>query len=141
MEPINELTAVIQQEADIAESLETLLKEKQNAFIYWKPEELDRVVKEEESFLHRIAELEKKRIVLVSQFSKTGEEKKLSTIADEFDAEDLRVQAKRLRVASERVMKKNSQNKQLLQSSLSFVQHTLVLLTNNFQRQLIDQKA
>ena len=38
MEPINELAAVIRQEADIAELLETLLKEKQNAFINWKPE-------------------------------------------------------------------------------------------------------
>ncbi len=141
MESITELTAVIQQEADIAESLETLLKEKQHAFIYWKPEELDLVIKEEEMILHRIAELEKKRVMLVSQFSEKGEEKKLSMIADEFDADELRIQAQRLRVASERVMKKNNQNKQLLQSSLSFVRHTLVILTNNFQRQLIDQKA
>jgi flagellar biosynthesis/type III secretory pathway chaperone len=141
METINELIAVIQQEADIAETLETLLKEKQNAFINWNPEELDIVVKEEETLLHRITELEKKRTLLVSQLSKNGKEKKLSTIADEFGAEDLRIQAKRLRAASERVMKKNSQNKKLLQSSLSFVQHTLALLTNNFQRKLIDQKA
>ena len=44
METITELTSVIQQEAEIAELLEALLKEKQNAFIYWKPEELDSVV-------------------------------------------------------------------------------------------------
>jgi len=141
METIIELTSVIQQEADIAELLEVLLKEKQNAFIYWKPEELESVVKEEETILRRIAELEKKRTLLVSDLSKSGKEKKLSEIADEFNNDDLRLQAQRLRLASERVMKKNNQNKQLLQSSLSFVQHTLALLTNNFQRQLIDQKA
>jgi flagellar biosynthesis/type III secretory pathway chaperone len=141
METITELTSVIQQEAEIAELLEALLKEKQNAFIYWKPEELDSVVKQEESFIRRIAELEKIRISLVTHLSQNGEQKKLSIIADEFGSEDLRTQSKRLRAASESVIKKNDQNKQLLQSSLSFVQHTLVLLTNNYQRQLIDQKA
>ncbi len=141
MKTINELTSVIQQEAELAELLEALLKEKQNAFIYWKPEELDSVVKEEESLLRRIAELEKTRTSLVTNLSNDGEQKKLSMLAEEFGSDDLRVQALRLRIASENVMKRNDQNKQLLQSSLSFVQHTLALLTNNYQRQLIDQKA
>jgi len=141
METIIELTSVIQQEADIAEALEALLKEKQNAFIDWKPEELEVVVKEEETILHRIAELEKKRTLLVAKLSDKGKEKKLSEIADEFDNDNLRLQAQRLRLASDRVMKRNNQNQQLLQNSLSFVQHTLALLTNNFQRQLVDQKA
>lgn len=141
MKTINELTSVIQQEAELAELLEALLKEKQNAFIYWKPEELDSVVKEEESLLRRIAELEKTRTSLVTNLSNDGEQKKLSILAEEFGSDDLRVQALRLRIASENVMKRNDQNKQLLQSSLSFVQHTLALLTNNYQRQLIDQKA
>lgn len=141
METIIELTSVIQQEADIAEALEALLKEKQNAFIDWKPEELEVVVKEEETILHRIAELEKKRALLVAKLSDKGKEKKLSEIADEFDNDNLRLQAQRLRLASDRVMKRNNQNQQLLQNSLSFVQHTLALLTNNFQRQLVDQKA
>lgn len=141
METITDLTVVIQQEAEITESLEALLNDKQNAFIHWKPEELSEVVKQEESFLRRIADLEKKRTKLVSQLTTNGKEKKLSEIAEEYNAADLRTQAKRLRVASQRVIKKNDQNKQLLQSSLAFVQHTLALLTNNFQRQLIDQKA
>jgi len=141
METIIELTSVIQQEADIAEALEALLKEKQNAFIDWKPEELEVVVKEEETILHRIAELEKKRTLLVAKLSDKGKEKKLSEIADEFENDNLRQQAQRLRFASDRVMKRNNQNQQLLQNSLSFVQHTLALLTNNFQRQLVDQKA
>ncbi len=141
METVTDLTVVIQQEAEITESLEALLNDKQNAFIHWKPEELNEVVKQEESILRRIADLEKKRTKLVSQLAIDGKEKKLSEIADEFNAVDLRIQAKRLRIASQRVIKKNDQNKQLLQSSLAFVQHTLALLTNNFQRQLIDQKA
>jgi flagellar biosynthesis/type III secretory pathway chaperone len=141
METIVALTAVIKQEADLAEQMETLLKEKQNAFIDWKPEELDTVVKEEEGYLHQITELEKKRTALVISLTKDGHQKKLTELADEFGSDELRKEAKRLRRASERVMKKNIQNKQLLQSSLAFVQNTLALLTNNFQRQLVDQKA
>jgi len=138
---IKELTTVIKKEAEITESLEALLKQKLQAFIKWNAADLETVVKEEETYLHQMSELEKQRITLVRRISPAPEGQKLSTILLENPSDELEKNLGRLKQASETVVKRNYQNQQLVQNSLAFVQHTVSVLTNNYKRQLLDQKV
>ncbi len=140
MNHLEELTTIIRHEAELTEHLEGVLKTKQQAFIHWKPEELETVLQKEISFLHGIAELESKRIALVRELQPQTKSPTLTSIIMEHASSELQAQAERLKNASQNVLRQNEQSRRLLTSSLSFVQNTLSILTNNFQRKLLDQK-
>ncbi len=46
-----------------------------------------------------------------------------------------------LRAVSARIIRRNNQNRDLLQSSMSFVRRTLSFITGNFRYKLLDQKV
>lgn len=144
MKEIEVLTSVIQREAEVAEALEKIMKKKQQAFIHWKSDELEKAVKDEEALVTQLHELEKERTSLQKTIvSAVASEENIVTVSDllkRYPSNELKAVSDRLKRASAKILRRNKQNRQLLQNSLSFVQHTLAVLTNNYQRSLVDQK-
>jgi flagellar biosynthesis/type III secretory pathway chaperone len=137
-----ELTTILKEETEIAEALDTLLKSKQRAFIKWNTGELSGVMEEELFLLNRLSFLEKQRTTIFSELNQeTGQEGTLKEYLKHYPSPELESQYERLKTISESVVKKNNQNQQLLKSSMSFVNNTLKTITDNYQRQLLDQKV
>lgn len=141
MDRIDELIDIIQQEAELTEQLETLLHSKQEAFIGWNADDLESVIQKEISYLHLLSELETKRGAIVKELLPHAVSPTMSLVTQQYPSEVLERHSNRLRTVSHSVMKKNEQNRKLLSNSLGFVQNTLSILTNNYKRQLLDQKV
>ena len=137
-----EMVRILKEETEIAGSLEQLLKSKQRAFVKWNSGELAEVVKDEEVLLHRLSLLEKERVnVFRTLHPAEMQEGTMREYLEHYPFPELQEYYERLKNISSSVMKRNKQTKQLLRSSLSFVQYTLRTLTDNYQRQLLDRKV
>ncbi len=139
-----EMIRILKEETEIAESLGELLKSKQRAFVKWNSGELAGVVKDEEGLLHQLSILEKERAIIFRALRPGSPENQGETMREyleHYPSPELQELYERLKNASSAVLKRNGQNKRLLQSSLSFVHHTVRTLTDNYQRRLLDQKV
>jgi hypothetical protein len=141
MDYITELAEIVNQEAEVTEALVEALKDKQKAFTRCKPEELEPVVQKEINLLYQMADLEKRRTDIVKTLKPHAKTFKVSALVEEYGTETLKKSAARLKKAAQEVLRKNNQNKQLLKLSMDFVQHTLSIVTNNYQKQLLDTKV
>lgn len=139
---LDSLAAVLRKETDTASMMEELIRRKQRSFIQWHTGELESVVVEEEGIISALTILEKERIALVKMLSRS--QQRLLTMKEILalypDAELARAYAD-LQTVSARVMRFNHQNRQLVQSSLSFVRRTMGFITGNFRYRLLDQKV
>ncbi len=142
---IRQLTTVISKEADLAVQLEQLLDKKLEAFICWNKTQLEQVTAEEETLIAQFQKLERRRIALLETISAgcllDGALLTKNDLGALDESGELHRQFDRLHSASTIVKKRNTQNQHLLQHSLAFVQHTLSVLTNNFQHPLLDHKV
>lgn len=139
----DEMVRVLKEETAVAESLEQLLKAKQQAFVQWNSGELNDTVKKEEELLLQLSLLEKERITIFRALNPDWQGKQEGAMKEylaHYPSPELQEQYERLKNISLNVMRRNKLNKQLLQSSLSFVHNTLKAITGNYQRQLLDQK-
>ena len=78
---------------------------------------------------------------LIGDDTGTKEEFSLSTLAQRFperDASELLGAGKKLKGKVEKIMVVNNQNKMLLENSLRFVKRSLRIITQNYEKKLID---
>lgn len=139
---IDALIAVLRKEIEAARSMETLLNEKQRAFIQWHTGDLESVVSEEEKIIALMASWEKERTALLKSMSRThGRMLSIMELLDKYPSHELQSAYDELRTVAYRVIRKNNQNRDLVQSTLTFVRRTLTGITGNFRYKLLDQKV
>jgi flagellar biosynthesis/type III secretory pathway chaperone len=150
MKNVDELTKVLQAEADLADALLTVIEDKQQALVHFKPDGLARAVERERELLKPIQELERERTQIVDRLAREVKPSKdiqqkltVSELAKYVESEagrKLSVLAARLRKTASRIQHRNQQNHVLLESSARFVKNTLRIVTEDYSRQLVDHK-
>jgi flagellar biosynthesis/type III secretory pathway chaperone len=147
------LAKVFEMEAELAECLLDVMEKKKDAIVRMQSDALADAVRREEELLEPLAELEQERVRIVRNIripkaQRTGKTEEPERILDlvlgtlpEDEAAELSSCASRLREAITRIANVNEQNKILLSHSRQFVRETLRILTDNYRRQLVDQKV
>jgi flagellar biosynthesis/type III secretory pathway chaperone len=150
MKNVDQLTKVLQAEADLADALLTVIEDKQQALVHFKPDDVARAVERERELLKPIQELERERTEIVNRLA--GEVKAVKDQHQRFTVTELAqymefevgrklsVLAARIRKTSSRIQHRNQQNHVLLESSARFVKNTLRIVTEDYSRQLVDHK-
>lgn len=150
MKNVDQLLSVLKAEAELADALLSVVEEKQKALVHFKTEEVVQAVERERKLLIPIRqlELEREHIVelLASDVHASQPEGGRITVRDlsgHLEKEvggKLRVLAERLRATARRIQHRNQQNHVLLESSARFVKNTLRILTEDYSRQLVDER-
>jgi flagellar biosynthesis/type III secretory pathway chaperone len=150
MKNVDELTKVLQAEADLADALLTVIEDKQQALVHFKPDGLALAVERERELLRPIQELERERTEIVGRLAqeiKTPKElqrgmtvTELAKYVESEPGRKLSILAARLRKTASRIQHRNQQNHVLLESSARFVKNTLRIITEDYSRQLVDHK-
>jgi hypothetical protein len=150
MKTVDQLTAVLQTETDLAAQLLQILDEKQQALILCDAEAVAAILLRERELLKPIKEYERERIRIVADFMREEKGlraesgnvsiKDLASFVQSEASEKLLKAAELLKFTAGRIQSKNHQNRLLLESSARFVRHTLRILTQDYTRQLVDQK-
>jgi flagellar biosynthesis/type III secretory pathway chaperone len=150
MKNVDELTKVLQAEADLADALLTVIEDKQQALVHFKSDGLAQAVERERELLRPIQELERERTVIVDRLQQEVKAPKelhrpltVSELAKYVESEPgrkLSVLAARLRKTASRIQHRNQQNHVLLESSARFVKSTLRIITDDYSRVLVDHK-
>jgi len=136
------LVRVLRRECETAERIDEAMKGKQQAFIRWHTADLQAMLEEERTLLEAMALLEKERTALVRTMSAgRGRLLSMSEIVALEPSPELEAVYRDLRAVSARIIRRNNQNRDLLQSSMSFVRRTLSFITGNFRYKLLDQKV
>lgn len=136
------LVRVLRRECETADRIDAAMKERQQAFIRWHTADLQSVLDEERTLLEAMALLEKERTALVRAMSAgRGRLLSMSEIVAADPSPELETVYRDLRAVSARIIRRNNQNRDLLQSSMSFVRRTLSFITGNFRYKLLDQKV
>lgn len=136
------LVRVLRRECETAERIDEAMKGKQQAFIRWHTADLQSMLEEERTLLEAMALLEKERTALVRTMSAgRGRPLSMSEIVALEPSPELEAVYRDLRAVSARIIRRNNQNRDLLQSSMSFVRRTLSFITGNFRYKLLDQKV
>jgi flagellar biosynthesis/type III secretory pathway chaperone len=148
MKNVDELTKVLQAEADLADALLTIIEDKQQALVHFQPDGLAQAVERERELLKPIQELERERTQIVSRLAREvktpdglAERLTVSELAKYVEPEPgrkLSVLAARLRKTASRIQHRNQQNHVLLESCSRFVKNTLRIVTDDYSRQLVD---
>ncbi len=146
MTTIDEFTEVLRTEADVADAILGSLYEQQQAIIHFRDGAILAAVERQQQFLAPMVALEQERERLCRAFDSTmrtgtKEEFSLSTLAQrlpERDASELLGAGKKLKGKVEKIMVVNNQNKMLLENSLRFVKRSLRIITQNYEKKLID---
>ena len=132
MKTIDRLEQVLTAEAELAEVMRDILKTKQEAIVKFDSAALDSAIAREEELASSIEALERERTSLTKSAVNELEHR------DEMvRIEEVR---RRLREAVHNVIVVNSENDSLLKHSLHFVRENIRILTENYSRQLVDQK-
>jgi len=124
----NRLQEIIQSEMQLAEELSGLLQRQQQAIIYFKDGSLMGLIEDEQRLLRSIESLEKERVQLMQNTSLTSDE----------SVEPLK---QKMKVLAQQILDTNKQNRVLINNALTFVQHIVRALTQNFTKQLVDTKV
>jgi flagellar biosynthesis/type III secretory pathway chaperone len=150
MKNVDQLTQVLQAEADLSDALLSVIEDKQQALVHFKPDGVARAVERERELLKPIQELERERSKIVEslagQFRANTEQRERMTVTElarcvESEAgRKLSVLAARIRKTADRIQRRNQQNHVLLESSAKFVKNTLRIVTEDYSRQLVDHK-
>jgi len=147
------LVKVFDMEAELAERLLEVMETKKDAIVHMRHDMLADAVRREEELLEPLAELEQERAKIIREIrlprtampdGTDQTERRLDLLLNALppgEAADLSACASRLRDAITRIMNTNEQNKILLSHSRQFVRETLRILTDNYRRQLVDQKV
>lgn len=139
---VDALTAVLKKETAAAVNMEAVLTRKRTAFIRWHTGDLAAVVAEEEGIINSLNMLEKERLALVRTLSRRyGKMLSMKEVLAYYPSDELYEAYDDLRTVSSRVVRWNNQNRDLVQSSLTFVRRTLGTITGNFRYKLLDQKV
>ncbi len=124
----NQLAEVLTTQIQLSEALLELLKLQQQAIIQSNEEEILNLVRRQQELLQPLSELEKER----TKYSKS---------AEEFADESMRALEIRLKNLVREIVEINNQNRVLIENSIRFVRQTLRILTNDYQRNLVDTRA
>jgi flagellar biosynthesis/type III secretory pathway chaperone len=151
MKNVDQLVNVLKAEADLAEALLGVVEEKQKALVHFKADEVARAVERERKLLIPMQELERERTEIIDSLASNvsglpkeqGRHITVSELAAHIESEGsrkLKTLAVRLRATARRIQHRNQQNHVLLESSARFVKNTLRILTEDYSRQLVDEK-
>ncbi len=145
---IDQLEEILQTEIELAQALLAVLEEQQQAIVHLNINSLDELIAREHQLLKPIQDLEKERTKIVNYLSPSSSQKNNAAIplrefVEHLNAED----AKRISDLGtklsgkvEDILNINRRLKILLNQSLRFVRESVGILTNNYSKQLIDQK-
>jgi|WetSurMetagenome_2_1015567.scaffolds.fasta_scaffold150690_2 flagellar biosynthesis/type III secretory pathway chaperone len=152
MKKIEQLAQVLAMEAELAENLIDVMGQKQQAIVNMLSDQLADAVQREEQLLVPLAELEQERLKILRNMkgistdvalAKHKSDISLDALMNALNSDDafrIADRATRLRSAIYKIFKMNEQNKILLSHSRRFVKETLRIITDNYKRQLVDQK-
>ena len=148
MAAVNDLEKVLQMQIDLAEALIVNLRQQREALVNGG-RGLSSLVEQGEGLVRPINALEAERITIAKTIMQDVAPEKgvaggtLSDLVDllsESDARRINAMGKRLRNAAEVVLRLSRENRPVIDHSLKFVRENIKILTENFSRQLIDQK-
>ena len=152
MKRIDQLIQVMDKETEFVQKLTHIIDIKQNAIVHLDSIILDEVIQNEEMLIEPLRLLESERLKLLETIANgvniPDEEFNSGRTSFEFlirhltadEALKVNESAKRLKAAVGYVIKLNEQNKHLIKHSRGFIQESLRILTDNYNRQVIDQK-
>jgi hypothetical protein len=147
MTTIKELHEVMTTEAQLTEGLVAVLHQQQAAIIYSHIDDLNVLLVESEELMQPIESLELERARLSKLIVRgTGVDGKpvtsneLLSCLDENDAVSMSSVIRRLRTASQEVIRINGLNKPLLEHSQHFIKQTLRAATDDYRKNLVDKR-
>ena len=149
MKNVDELTKILQTEADLADALLAVIEEKQQALVHFKPDGVAEAVERERELLKPMQELERERSAIVDKLTnevavvrERVERPTVGELAMHLESEagrKIAILVARIRKTASRIQYRNQQNHVLLESSARFVKNTLRLITEDYSRQLVDR--
>jgi flagellar biosynthesis/type III secretory pathway chaperone len=150
MTAIDQLSDILHTQADLADALLAVVKQQQAALVHAHLDDLNKTVERESELLKPMQQLEGERVRLTRKITEelssgefSAEQQTKSIIPQEIlqiAPERLQVVGGRLSGTVTEIMEINRQNRNLLDHSLSFVRESIRILTQDYSRQLIDQK-
>lgn len=150
---INQLEEIMRTELDLAQALFSVLEEEEQAIVRLQIESLDKLVAREHELLKPIQDLEKERNKLVNALASQAQishgPRRDSTVPlrellgclDTEDARRISTMGTTLREETEKILTINRRIKILLSQSLRFVRESVGILTENYSKQLIDERV
>jgi flagellar biosynthesis/type III secretory pathway chaperone len=124
----NRLHEIIRSEMQLAEELSGLLQRQQQAIIHFKDGSLMKLVEDEQHLLHAIETLEQERVELMNDASN----------AADASLEPLK---QKMKILAQQILDTNEQNRVLIDNAVTFVRKIVLVLTQNFTKQLVDTKV
>lgn len=135
--PLNELINVLEEEAVIYDGVLKNSKEKTEVIIEGKVNELEKMVKLEQSFIMQLSKLESRREELIGEISEQAGIKQeditiseLMKNADEGQKEALKKLQDRIVRVIEELKNTNALNSRLIKNSLDYINFSLGLFTD-----------
>ena len=140
---VNDLIAVLDEEAGYYEQLCDLAEEKKEIIVKNDIDSLKRITSRENLIVSKLSRLEKKRLPLVKDIAEVLNEKEANitlkslvhTIKEQPEAEALQACTEKISGCVNRLKDLNDHNGQLIQSSLDFVDFTINLIRGSLTQQ------
>lgn len=134
---IIQLGGILKEEADIYDDILKVSKQKTSIIVEGKVNELEKIVKMEQSFIFKIAGLESKREALIGKLSglmgQKPEELTISSIADHSDEKES-IMLKNVQQSMVGLIKElcnsNELNSRLIKNSLDYINFSIGLFAN-----------
>lgn len=134
---IKQLTQVLNQENEIYDTLAKLSNNKTQVIVEGKVQDLDSIVRIEQSLVLKISKLEQQREevveIMCNQLGIKPEEVTISEIlklADNDESKELKNSQDKLRVTLNGLKEKNELNSKLLKNSLDYIDFSLNMMTS-----------
>ncbi|MBI3578671.1 MAG: flagellar protein FlgN [Ignavibacteriales bacterium] len=145
---IDQLEEIMRTEIELAQELLVVLEEQQEAIVHLKISSLDDLIAREHQLLKPIQDLEKERNKIVCHLIPESVQKtepvvplrELVVYLNTEDAKRISALGATLGEKVETIVNFNRRLKILLNQSLRFVRESVGILTDNYSKQLIDQK-
>lgn len=145
---IDQLEEIMRTEIELAQALLVVLEEQQEAIVHLKISSLDDLIAREHQLLKPIQDLEKERNKIVCHLVPQSAQKTDSAVPlrelvvylNSEDAKRISELGAKLGEKVETIVNFNRRIKILLNQSLRFVRESVGMLTDNYSKQLIDQK-
>jgi flagellar biosynthesis/type III secretory pathway chaperone len=152
MKTIDQLTEILKTEVELVEALIEVLDFQRQSIIYYNVDALSEGGRRQQELLKPFESLEQERIKATEKMiaehsikNTNGDARniRLTEMAGQLpprEGESIRKLGERLREASKKVVQLNEENGRLIEHTQRFIHNNVRMLTENFSRQLVDQK-
>jgi flagellar biosynthesis/type III secretory pathway chaperone len=146
MGTMSDFAQILQTQAELAEAIASVVDRQRKAIIAFDAGEVERLTLRQEELLQPFHQLEAERARLGKALAREYGHEGVPTLREIVAllpgeaGETVSEWGNRLRAAVEAIVRVNAQNRVLLQNSARYVRESIRLLTDDYRKQLVDQR-